>query len=116
MTKQALTGDEKLVISRIAEMLPGNKRLQLMADMENAIAEARDDDGSRVVFQIIGYQRPPYKGQHSFGIAGKLSDKDGTELWLDLYADENDRLLELEIIRPGPGRILGPDWSSLVLF
>lgn len=84
--------------------------------MENAIAAPMSDDGSRVVFFISGYHRPPYRGQHSFGVAGNLNDKDGMTIWLDLYADENDRLLELELIRQGSGKILDPVWTSLELF
>jgi hypothetical protein len=114
MEKRVLTENEKQAIFRVSEMLSDARRHQLLADMANAVAESMTG-GSRVVFSIAGYDRPQYRGQHSFGVAGKLKDKDGAEIAFDLYADENDRLLELELIRWAPGK-LDPDWSSLELF
>lgn len=40
-----------------------------------------------------------YQGQHPFNIEGKMFDHDRTELTVLLHVDENNRLLELEIIR-----------------
>ena len=73
-------------------------------------------DGGRVMFEIEGYSRPRYRGQHSFGVPGKLYDADGTELAFDLFADEFGRLLELEIVRWGEGGLVAPDWKSLTLY
>jgi uncharacterized protein DUF6984 len=116
ITMRGLTDAERRVISLIAERLPSDtRRQQLLADMANAMAEDENVDGSRIVFHINGYQRPPYKGQHSFGVAGTLTDDDGAEIALDLYADHNDRLLDLELIRAGTGAIKRPDWNSLTL-
>jgi len=107
--KRALTEAENLVISRIAEKLADeNRRKQLLSDMANATAEPGGINGSRIVFDIAGYQRPVYRGQHSFGVAGSMIDKDGAPITLDLYADENDRLLELELVREGPGEVHAP--------
>lgn len=113
-----LADAEKHVILLIAERLADLKRReQLLDDAENATAHDKNTIGARrTLFQIAGYQRPPYRGQHSFGVTGRMADRDGTQIDVDLYADENDRLLELEFIRQGSGPILGPDWSSLVLF
>lgn len=117
IVRRELTDAEKRVISVIAERLPsGPRREQLLADMTNAVAEDENAEGSRIVFHIRGYQRPPYRGQHSFGVAGALDDSDGVKIALDLYADHNDRLLDLELVRVGSGPIKGPDWNSLVLF
>lgn len=117
MTRE-LTDTEKLLISRIAAMLPDEaRRQQLLMDMANATAEVMETKGAtRIIFHIKGYERPPYRGQHSFGVEGKLFDKDDMPLMLNLYADENDRLLELELIRQGPGSIKGPIWDALVLY
>jgi hypothetical protein len=118
-SERELTDTEKLVIARIADMLPdGECRLKLLADTANATAttESLVAGSARIIFHIAGYQRPTYAGQHSFGVEGKLSDKDGAELYVDLYADPNDHLLELEIIRRDQGRIPGPNWSSWVLY
>lgn len=113
-----LTDAEKNVILDIARRLPtGKMRDQLLSDVANVTAYNEDTVGaSRVLFNISGYQRPPYRGQHSFGVAGRMADRDGAQIDLDLYADENDRLLELEFIRQGSGPIQAPNWSSLVLF
>jgi len=117
-TKRDLTDTEKLLISRIAAMLSDDARRQtLLDDMASATAEVFATEGAlRIVFHISGYERPPYRGQHSFGVEGKLNDIDGELLITDLFADENDRLLELEIIRYADGPIKGPDWQSLTLY
>ena len=117
--ERALSDDERAVIVKIAEMLhDAERRQQLLADAATATAipEHTTEGCYRLNFSIAGYQRPPYEGQHSFGVSGTLSDKDGSRLWLDLYADQNDRLLELELIRLNVGDILDPQWSSLQLF
>jgi hypothetical protein len=114
--KRALTEAERLVIARIAERLSEDRRNQLLVDMANATAEPAGESGSRIMFDITGYSRPLYKGQHSFGVEGRLLDKDGAKVALDLYADENDRLLELEIIREDLRTVIDPDWNSLTLF
>jgi hypothetical protein len=72
-----------------------------LADLENASAVPATEDGSRIQFEIRGYDRPPYKGQHPFGVEGKMQDQDGAELSVLLHADKNGRLFELEFIRCG---------------
>lgn len=114
--KRALTDVETMVIRRVAERLPHGKRFQLLDDLARARAEPATPDGTRVVFDISGYERPPYRGQHSFGVEGELLDKDGARLSVDLFADENGRLLELEVIRWGGGNLIDPDWSTLKLY
>lgn len=115
---RTLTNAEKHLILLVAERLADeNRRKQLLADMANATAHERNTDGaSLIIFHITGYQRPSYRGKHSFGVGGRMADRDEAPIDIDLYADENDRLLELELIRQGSGPIIVPDWSSLVLF
>ena len=113
--KRPLTDVEKKVIRQVAEKLPKDKRPQLLEDMAHALAETAADDGSRIVFDIPGYERPIYRGQHSFGVEGELLDRDGTKLSFDLYADEKGRLLELEVVRWGEGNLIDPDWNTLKL-
>jgi hypothetical protein len=84
--------------------------------MEHATAEPVFGDGSRITFTIVGYQRPVYKGQHPFRVEGKVQDQDGSELSVLLHADENGRLLELELVRFDKGEVIAPDWSTLRLF
>lgn len=102
------------MILQFAKQLRNSERIQLMDDLENAAAESVTPDGSRVMFEIKGYQHPPYQGQHPFGIIGYTTDEDEVELEIILYADENNRLLELEVIRWGDGPILSPNWEGLV--
>jgi hypothetical protein len=114
--KRPLSDAEARVIKQVAEKLAPDRRQQLLADMAHASAIEATDDGARVQFEIPGYERPPYRGQHSFGVSGELRDKDGTKLSVDLFADENDRLLELELIRWGDGNVMAPKWDTLLLY
>ena len=98
-----------------ASKLAKDQRAQLLKDLEDASAELGTADGSRVLFDIAGYERPPYRGQHPFSVEGRMLDSDGNELSVLLYADENDRLLELEFIRWDSCDLLGPRWDTLKL-
>ncbi|HQX64136.1 MAG TPA: hypothetical protein PK593_11825 [Thermomicrobiales bacterium] len=113
---RSLTAEEVVAIRQVAERLTQERRLRLLEDLARSTANSATPDGSRVVFEITGYERPAYRGQHSFGVEGELLDKDGSKLSFDLFADENDRLLELELIRWGNGMVLGPDWATLKLY
>ena len=114
--KRPLSDAEAAVIMKVAEKLAPDRRRQLLADLANATAIPATEDGARVQFEIAGYQRPTYRGQHSFGVSGELVDEDETTLSFDLFADENDRLLELELIRWGDGNLVGPKWETLQLY
>jgi|JRYI01.1.fsa_nt_gb hypothetical protein len=107
---------EQKIIRRVAEKLAPDRQRQLLDDLANATAIAATPDGARVQFFISGYEHPPYRGQHSFGVSGELLDKDKTKLSFDLFADENDRLLELELIRWGEGDLIDPDWETLKFY
>lgn len=110
-----LTQEERDLIARIAERLGGSEGKRLLADLESASATTATADGSRILFEISGYERPPYRGQHPYGVEGKMLDRDGTELSVLLHADENGRLLELEFVRWGQGDLIAPDWGTLKL-
>jgi hypothetical protein len=73
--KRPLTNGEKVLVTRIGEKLGGNEGAQLLADLDNATAVPATEDGSRNQFEIRGYDRPPYKGQHPFGVEGKMQDQ-----------------------------------------
>jgi uncharacterized protein DUF6984 len=113
MMERPLNENEKLVITRFAERLPHEQGNQLLADMAKATVESVTDDGSRIRFDINGYERPPYRGQHPYGVEGTAVDSDGTDLTIILYADEKDHLYELETIRWAPGKLIRPDWQTL---
>ena len=104
------------VIRLVAGKLPADAGRQLLLDLDSATAESVIPDGSRVQFTLADYQRPPYQGQRSFGVSGRLLDSDGTSLSFDLFADEKGRLFELELIRWGDGELISPDWSTLELY
>jgi hypothetical protein len=108
-----LTNDETTLITNFASKLNEAERMQLLEDLKNCSATRATRDGSRVVFDIAGYERPPYHGQHPFGVEGRMLDSDGTELSVLMHADENGRLLELEFIRWDSGDLLGPLWGTL---
>jgi hypothetical protein len=114
--KRPLTKIEMNVIRQVAEKLPKDQQDQLLRDLAHAQAEPATPDGSRVIFYISGYQRPPYRGQHSYGAEGELIDRDGETLSFDLFADENERLLELELIRWAGGPLIEPDWDTFKLY
>jgi hypothetical protein len=116
MNTRPLTLDERRLIELIADQLSVSEGATLRADAREARAKVMDTDGSLVRFEIAGYNRPKYHGQHSFGVEGVVNDEDGAQLSVVLYADENGRLLELELIRPDLGPIRGPQWNSLKLF
>lgn len=109
------TAAEQSAIEAIANALPRNQRDGIIADLAHSSLTDEVGDGSRLVFVIDGYQRPKYRGQHAFPVEGRMQDRDGADLHVVLYADENGRLLELELIRWMPGSVLGPNWSTFRL-
>ncbi|WP_146075477.1 DUF6984 family protein [Achromobacter xylosoxidans] len=115
MTRQLLQ-EEWNVIRAVAEKLPIDRKNRLLADLELATAYSFLPDNSIIKFNIAGYNRPPRGGQDSFGVEGELLDRDGTRVGLILFADKNDRLLELELIRWGDGDLIGPKWETLKLY
>jgi hypothetical protein len=104
---------EKYVVQKIANRLPRKAREQLLDDLRIAMVTEVAADGSRIVFSIMNYDRPESGRMKSFGIEGELLDKDGTKVSLDLFADENGRLFELELIRWGHGDLIEPNWATL---
>lgn len=108
-----LTSQERTLVIRLAEKLDDVTRRQLLRDLNAAEAEDVVTDRSRVIFQLRDYQPPPYRGQHPFPVDGTLLDADGATLSVVLYADENERLFELELIRGAEGDVIDPDWSTL---
>lgn len=113
---RALTQEEQNVIRAIAEKLSPDNQRQLLADLELATAYPALPDNSIIKFSIAGYDRPSYDGQHSFGVEGELLDRDGTRVGVILFVDQNDRLLELELIRWGDGDLINPNWETFKLY
>ena len=107
-----LSEDEEKAVHLLVSGLDEIEQQLLLADLLVCSVESVTKDGARLQFIIPGYQRPPYHGQHSYGVGGALKDKDGTDVDVTLYADENHRILELELIKWGDGPLIKPDWRS----
>lgn len=113
-TSRELSENEKYIITSFAKELPNEIKEQLLADASNALAKEVTLDSSVVTFEISGYQRPSSRGQHQFEVEGTMLDGDSVKLSVLLYADPNNRLLELEIIRwDTNGILLDPQWNTL---
>lgn len=110
-----LSDSERAAIVSLSKNLAPSIRIQLLSDLENSMVCVKTSDGSRLEFVINEYVRPDYRGQHDYGVAGKVLDADGQEMEVALYADENDRLLELEIIKWGDCPIVSPDWNAFTV-
>jgi hypothetical protein len=111
---RALTEVEKKVVEQFANHVEERSRQQLMRELEHSTVEDETPDSSRIRFIIAGYTRPPYQGQHPFGVEGRMLDRDDVELSVVLYADENERLFELEFIRWGDGALLEPKLDTFL--
>ncbi|WP_124684617.1 DUF6984 family protein [Cupriavidus pauculus] len=115
MNMRPLTTEERKLVAGFASKLEEAERIQLLKDLRNSSAIPARSDGSRVMFEIAGYKRPMYRGQHPFGVEGWMLDSDGVEVSVLLHVDENGRLLELELIRWDSKDLLGPRWETLRL-
>lgn len=113
---RAVSCFERQLIEAVASHLPEASASQLHADLALAAAVEMGLGGSRVVFVISGYERPPYQGQHAYPVELQMQDADGAELTPILHADANDRLLELEIIRWDGAELISPRIESLVCY
>ena len=111
-----LTANEKNLIINFASHLKSKDRESLLSDLEVAVVKSEAPAGGGVSFEIQGYIRPVYRGQHSYGVEGEMLDQDDVKLSVLLFADEYGRLLELEFLRWDGGLIIGPKWETLKVF
>ena len=74
--------------------------------------EEGGDNSSRLLFVLPGYDRPEYEGQRAYPVEGTMQDEDGAELTVLLYADQNDNLYEMEIVRWAEGSLKAPKWNT----
>lgn len=78
------------------------QREQLISDLKSSAVEDRVN-GEILAFHIQGYSRSEYTGQHEFQsldgfpIEGKVADAYGNEVAVWLFADTNNRILEVEL-------------------
>lgn len=113
--------ERKAIFALANEVGKTDEREQLLWDLDHCLVEEASPDGSRVVFHIEGYHRPTYEGQDAFRgkdqfpVEGFVKDADGVEMDVSLYADQNDRVLEFELVKHAVDPIIEPDWSSFKL-
>lgn len=110
--KRRLTDHEYSALIELSKRLGSDQQKQLLDDLKKCTVEEATKDGSRLLFSIDGYDRPPYKGQHAYPVEGTVTDSDGAELSVSLYADENNRVLELELLKWGDALIQKPNWDT----
>ncbi len=96
----------------MAKCLDGADAAQLLSDLDAATVSEEVAGGSQVSFSIAGYHRPESPGQHQYPMEGSVMDADGVEIEVLLFADGNNRLIELELIRWGTSEIIGPNWDT----
>lgn len=113
---RAVSNRERLLIEGVARHLSPQAASQLIDDLNKCRAVDRFPDGAVVLFIIEGYDRPKYEGQHSYPVEIRLCDADGSELTAILFADPNNRLYELEIIRWDFGVMIGPNMESMEFY
>jgi hypothetical protein len=107
-----LTPQERDALIKLSERMPNDQRHAFLHDLENCLVESKVADASRLIFELPGYQRPPYHGQHAYPIEGLIFDEDGVDISVCVYADENDRLLELEFVKWGDAPVKSLNWDS----
>jgi len=113
---RAVSDRERFLIEEVAKRLSPQAGSQLIEDMSRSAAVDRLQDGSVVLFVIEGYARPKYEGQHSYPVDIRLRDADGAELEAILFADPNDRLYELEIVRWDLEDVIEPNMDSVEFY
>lgn len=96
--------------------LPLPDASRLAEDLDLAYVDDPASDSERIRFGINGYGRPLYEGQHQYPVEVRLLDSDGAELTAILYADANDRLYELEVIRWDGCKLISPDMDSIFFY
>ncbi len=109
---RSLTSVEYAALLVFADELPCQERIGFLRGLENSQVEALSPDGSRLGFTLYEYVRPPYSGQHAYSREGCVQDADGEQVTVCLYADQNDRLLELELIKWSDNPIQAIQWET----
>ena len=113
-------GERDCIVKMASAFASDEERVQLLQDIDSIAIEL--STASEILgFHIDGYVRPPYRGQamfkgkDGFPIEGVVEDKDGEETVVLLFADQNHRMLELELVKPSGKPVLEPQWASFRL-
>ena len=99
MKMNPLNDLEEALIRGVVAHLPSAEGLSLLSDLQNLEGVQRIESQWKTTFVLQQYARPPYRGQHPYPVEIRVNDADGSELTAILFADENGRLFELELIR-----------------
>jgi hypothetical protein len=110
-----LSAGELRALRLLGSRLPQAQKKQFLDDLQDCLITEATADGSRLIFTLRDYTRPTYRGQHAYPIEGVVNDTDGSQLSVSIYADPNDRLLELELVKWEDKPICDPDWSTFRL-
>lgn len=110
-----LSEAEHRALIKMANQLPDVEMEMLVSDLKRCRVIADTKDGSRFLFLIDGYPRPAYLGQHAYPTEGVVKDVDGADLTVCIYADHQDRLLELELIKWTEQPIREPNWDTFAI-
>ena len=111
-----LHAEERVFILKIANRLDPSGRELLCNDLAIASVDESKSGPTHIIFELRGYARPPYKGQHPYAVEAKMKDADNGDVSAVLYADGNNRLLELEFIKWNATRIRNLRWESVQIF
>ncbi len=98
---------EARLLVALAQRIGGDIGRQLADDV--AHADALDVSPFVTAFAIEGYERGPYRGQHPFPFEAIVTSHIGEAVWITVFADDRNRLLEL-LVAPGKGGAV--DWSK----
>ena len=95
-----LTPTEQDIIKRLCAWLTAHEREGILLDLQGV--QVTEEQGNPLVlkFHLKNYDRPKYKGQRPYSAEVKLNAVDGAEIYIILYKDQNNRLFELEYVRP----------------
>ena len=107
---RTLHAHERLLIEAVAAVLPAEPAAQLRVDV--GVAMAVDESTLLVGFVLAGHARPTPPGDHPYPVEIEVPDADGEALSIILFADEDGRLLQMEIIRWDDEAVRAPKWDE----
>ena len=107
-----LTSIEIAALAALVKKLPESLRWQVLEDLRACTVQEAQPEGTRLTIFIPGYDRPQYSGQHAVGGGGVLSDSDGESVDVTLFADENDRILKIELLKWAPAPLHSANWNT----
>jgi hypothetical protein len=122
MGMRPLSELEKEALSALAKAVgEDDERDQLIYDLDHCLVEEATPDGSRVIFYIAGYERPPcrgqgaFRGKDQFPVEGTIKDADGADVDMAIFSDQNNRLLTVELVKHSGSPTAAREWCTFRL-